>query len=57
MVKGEYGSEPGPMFVHGYTYSGHAAICVAAMASLDILEREGLVDGLVATFDDLAAGR
>jgi putrescine---pyruvate transaminase len=37
------GSDPGPMFVHGYTYSGHAAACVAAMANLDIIEREGLV--------------
>jgi putrescine aminotransferase len=30
------------MFVHGYTYSGHAAACAAAMANLDILEGEGL---------------
>ncbi len=37
------GSDPGPMFVHGYTYSGHAAACAAAMANLDIIEREGLV--------------
>lgn len=37
------GSAPGPMFVHGYTYSGHAAACAAAEANLDILEREGLV--------------
>jgi len=37
------GSAAGPMFVHGYTYSGHAAACAAAMANLDILEGEGLV--------------
>jgi adenosylmethionine-8-amino-7-oxononanoate aminotransferase len=37
------GSEAGAMFVHGYTYSGHAAACAAAMANLDILEGEGLV--------------
>ncbi len=37
------GSAPGPMFVHGYTYSGHAAACAAAMANLDIIEDEGLV--------------
>ena len=37
------GSEAGPMFVHGYTYSGHAAACAAAMANLDIIEREELV--------------
>jgi adenosylmethionine-8-amino-7-oxononanoate aminotransferase len=38
------GSASGPVFVHGYTYSGHAAACVAAMANLDIIERERLVD-------------
>ena len=29
---------------HGYTYSGHATACAAAMANLDIIEEEGLVD-------------
>jgi len=38
------GSSAGPMFLHGYTYSGHAAACAAAMANLDILEAEALVD-------------
>jgi len=35
-----------PSFVlrHGYTYSGHAVACTAAMVSLDITEREGLPD-------------
>jgi adenosylmethionine-8-amino-7-oxononanoate aminotransferase len=37
------GSAAGPMFAHGYTYSGHAAACAAALANLDILEGEGLV--------------
>jgi putrescine---pyruvate transaminase len=37
------GPAPGAMFAHGYTYSGHAAACAAALANLDILEREGLV--------------
>jgi putrescine aminotransferase len=27
---------------HGYTYSGHAAVSAAALANIDILEREGL---------------
>jgi adenosylmethionine-8-amino-7-oxononanoate aminotransferase len=35
---------PGAVFRHGYTYSGHAAACAAAMATLDILEREALVE-------------
>jgi putrescine aminotransferase len=35
-----------PSFVlrHGYTYSGHAAACAAALVCLDITEREGLLD-------------
>ncbi|WP_433521501.1 aspartate aminotransferase family protein [Nocardia pseudovaccinii] len=33
-----------PMFRHGITYSGHATACAVAMANLDILERENLVD-------------
>jgi putrescine---pyruvate transaminase len=46
------GSDPGPMFVHGYTYSGHAAACAGAMANLDIIEREGLVERVRATEAD-----
>ena len=33
----------GVMWRHGYTYSGHAAACAAALANLDIYEREGLI--------------
>jgi adenosylmethionine-8-amino-7-oxononanoate aminotransferase len=28
---------------HGYTYSGHAVAAAAAMANLDVIEREGLI--------------
>jgi putrescine aminotransferase len=48
------GSAAGPMFVHGYTYTGHSAACAAAMANLDIIEGEGLVArvaGMEAAFD------
>lgn len=31
---------------HGYTYSAHATACAAAMANLDILEEERLVDSV-----------
>lgn len=31
------------MFRHGYTYSGHAAVAAAALANLDILQREDLL--------------
>ena len=37
-------SAPGFVWRHGYTYSGHASAAAAALANLDILEREGLVD-------------
>ncbi len=37
--------KPGVMWRHGYTYSGHAAACAAGLANLDVMEREGLVDG------------
>ncbi|WGW13886.1 aminotransferase class III-fold pyridoxal phosphate-dependent enzyme [Saxibacter everestensis] len=30
-------------FRHGVTYSGHAAVCAAALANIDVLERENLV--------------
>ena len=32
------------VFRHGLTYQGHAGSCAAALANLEILEREGLVD-------------
>ncbi len=33
----------GEMWRHGYTYSGHTTACVAGLANLDIIEREGLL--------------
>jgi putrescine aminotransferase len=37
-------SEPGRVTVrHGQTYSGHAAVCAAALANIDILDRERLI--------------
>src|SRR6185437_12352440 len=44
----------GAIFRHGYTYSGHAAASAAAMANLDIIEREGLV-GRVASLAPVLA--
>jgi putrescine aminotransferase len=37
--------DAGPEFAlhHGFTYSGHPVVCAAALANLDILEREKLV--------------
>ena len=45
---------PGAVFRHGYTYSGHATACAAAMANLDIIEREDLV-GRVRTLEPVLA--
>lgn len=42
-VAGPFWESPGMVWRHGYTYSGHAAAAAAAMANLDILEREQLV--------------
>jgi len=54
-------SEPGHVVRHGQTYSGHAAVCAAALANLDILERERLIprgreleDELLSTLAPLA---
>ncbi len=42
----------GAVFRHGYTYSGHAGAAAAAMANLDIIEKEGLV-GRVAELEPI----
>jgi adenosylmethionine-8-amino-7-oxononanoate aminotransferase len=36
-------TEPGLIFRHGYTYSGHAVACVAGLKVMEIIEREGLL--------------
>ena len=36
--------EDGAWFRHGPTYAGHPTVCAAAMANLDIIERESLLD-------------
>ena len=36
-------ADPTTMLMHGYTYSGHATACAAALACLNITEREGLL--------------
>ena len=36
--------EAGGYLAHGFTYTGHPATCAAALANLDILEREKLVE-------------
>jgi adenosylmethionine-8-amino-7-oxononanoate aminotransferase len=55
-------SSPAPMFRHGATYAAHATCCAAALANLDILEREELIPrgrelegDLLAALEPLAA--
>jgi putrescine aminotransferase len=45
-ISAPFWDEPiaGAVFRHGYTYSGHSGAAAAALANLDIIEREGLVD-------------
>jgi putrescine---pyruvate transaminase len=43
------------MFRHGYTYSGHAAVAAAALANLDLLQREGVIDRAKGLEKELAA--
>ena len=37
-------SDPNFFLRHGYTYSGHSAVCAAALKNLEIIERESLVE-------------
>ncbi len=34
----------GGEFFHGYTYSGHPVACAVALANLEIIEKEGMID-------------
>ena len=46
---------PGLIWRHGYTYSGHACAAAAAMANLDIIEQESLVDRVASLQVSLSA--
>jgi len=41
-ISGEKSKEA--IFTNGFTYSGHPVACAAAMANIDIIEREGLLE-------------
>lgn len=49
-------SDPEYVWMHGYTYSGHPAACAAAVANIDIIDREGLVARANHVGDRLADG-
>jgi adenosylmethionine-8-amino-7-oxononanoate aminotransferase len=54
-VREPFWRDDAPPFVHGGTYSGHPGACVAALANLDIVERERLVER-VTTLEPVLAG-
>ncbi|MFW6058217.1 MAG: aspartate aminotransferase family protein, partial [Persicimonas sp.] len=47
--------EEGKTFFHGHTYTGNALGCAAALATLDIFEKEDVIDGLGAKIEKLRA--
>jgi putrescine aminotransferase len=44
------------IWMHGYTYSAHPAACAAAIANIDLIERDGLVERANTVGDRLSAG-
>jgi adenosylmethionine-8-amino-7-oxononanoate aminotransferase len=42
-VAAPFWENEGATFRHGATYAGHPACCAAALANIDVLEREGLI--------------
>jgi adenosylmethionine-8-amino-7-oxononanoate aminotransferase len=47
---------PGKRWMHAYTYSGHPTCCAVALANIDILERERLVERAAEAGDRLLRG-
>ncbi len=54
-VREPFWREDAAPFVHGGTYAGHPAACIAGLVNLDILERESLVENAAALEPVLAA--
>ena len=54
-VAAPFWDDGGAMFRHGATYAGHPACCAAALANLDVLERDGLVTRAKELESELAA--
>ncbi|MCX6516779.1 MAG: aminotransferase class III-fold pyridoxal phosphate-dependent enzyme [Actinobacteria bacterium] len=44
VINNALATDPTFFLRHGYTYSGHATVCAAALANIAIMEREGLVE-------------
>ena len=48
-------AEEGRTFYHGHTYTGNPLACAAALANLDIFEREGTIAALAPTIETMTA--
>jgi adenosylmethionine-8-amino-7-oxononanoate aminotransferase len=55
-VRAALESDPNFFLRTGFTYSGHPTACVAALANLDIMKREGLVDRAMHVGERLSRG-
>ena len=49
-------ADPDFIWMHGYTYGGHPAACAAAIANIDLIERDGLVERANSVGARLSAG-
>lgn len=49
-------ADPDFIWMHGYTYGGHPAACAAAIANIDLIERDGLVERADSVGERLTAG-
>ena len=50
------GVPPGKRWMHAFTYSGHPTCCAVALANIDILEREHLIERSAAAGERLLRG-
>jgi putrescine aminotransferase len=56
VVRAALESDPAFVLRHGYTYSGHSGACAAALANIDVLEGEGLLEQATRLGGRLEAG-
>lgn len=49
-------SDPNFVWMHGYTYGGHPGACAAAVANIDLIERDGLLARATSVGERLSAG-
>ena len=59
VIAGDHIAEPflhgDAIFNHGFTFGGHPVACAAALANIDIIEREGLCEHVLENEGELRA--